>query len=41
MPYERLDGPGRPGKYPATTSSTTSSTAAAELRTATAELREK
>ena len=38
MPYERLDGPGRPGsKYP----TTTSSTAAAELRTATAELREK
>ena len=39
MPYERLDGPGRPGsKYPTTTSSTA---AAAELRTATAELREK
>ena len=39
MPYEQLDGPGRPGsKYPATTSSTA---AAAELRTATAELWKK
>ena len=39
MPYEQLDGPGRPGsKCPATTSSTA---AAAELRTATAELRKK
>ena len=40
MPYERLDGPGRPGsKYPATTTSTAA--AAVELRTATAGLREK
>ena len=38
MRYERLESPGRPGsKCPATTSST----AAAELRTATAELRKK
>ena len=37
MPYEQLDGPGSPGANP----TTTSSTAAAELRTATAELREK
>ena len=39
MRYERLESPGRPGsKYPTTTSSTA---AAAELRTATAELRKK
>ena len=40
MRYERLDGPGRPpgSKYPTTTSSTA---AAAELRTATAKLWEK
>ena len=38
MPYERLDGPGRPGsKYPATTSST----AAAAVPTAAIKLREK
>ena len=39
MRYERLESPGRPGKYPATTSSTAA--AAAELGTATAGLREK
>ena len=39
MPYEQLDGPGLcPGEYPTTTSSTA---AAAELRTATAELWKK
>ena len=38
MPYERLESPGRAGATPTTTSSTA---AAAELRTATAELREK
>ena len=39
MRYERLESPGRPGsKHPTTTSSTA---AAAEHRTATAGLREK